>query len=678
MKLNLIISILILPFFVFSQTKQNQEIDSLLSVWEDTSFHDSLRADAFQTFIYKKYFRTDLDSAKLLSEEHLRFTKQSKIGKSILNSYLLNAMVSSRIGDYKSAIDYSYEALYDKECENKWRCQATFHNTLGNIFTFMGEDEKALKQYNVAINLQTSNNGDSSTIGFLYSNIGNIYQSIDKDSALYFFYKSLEIQTALNDKFRIAQVNWNIGNTFSDNPRKQIPYYKESLEFFKKLNYKTYLSSLANNIAIAYNKLDDIKNAEKYAKICYQNALETNSSLELIKAYKINYSIEQKKGNFSKALSFYESATLINDSLNRASNRKAMHESEIKYEYKKKAVIDSLSNLESQKVQLAQIKVHDLELDAGRNFLLGVAFILFLIVVLSIILFIKYQKSNEQKDLIQQQKSQVDKAYSELELNKIEIEKKTLETLESIEYARYIQRSLHPEEEKLTSFFDGYFVFNLPKDIVGGDFHWFKSNGDKAIVIAADCTGHGVPGGFITMLGSLLISNTIDKQLKNPDEILIELNRELVSLLKQNEENSIQDGMDISICLVDKKKKTIQFSGARNGIFIINNETVEFYKGSLNPVGGFYTKKEKLKERIYNLTEIKLKKNDYVVMCTDGFYDQFGGDKGMPMGIGKFEEILKDSVKRDLMSPSEYKNYFFKWMGNFPQLDDVLVLGFKI
>lgn len=678
MRLKLKISILILPFFVFSQSKQNQEIDSLLSVWEDTSSHDTLRADAFQAFILEKYFRTDLDSAKILSKEHLLFTKQSKDGKRILNSYYLNSMVSSQTGDYKSAIDYSYKALNHSLCEGEWKCQANFHNALGNIYTLMEENQKALKQYNIAINFQISNNGDSSTIGYMYGNIGNIYQSIDKDSALYFFYKSLEIQTALNDQFRVAQVNWNIGNAFSNNPHKQILYYKQSFEFFKKLNYKTYLSSLANNIAIAYNKLDDLKNVEKYSKICLQNALESNSSLEILKANRINSLLHEKKGNFSKALSFYESAILIGDSLNRASNRKAMHESEIKYEYKKKAVIDSLSNLENQKVQLAQIKVHNLELNAGRNFLLGVAFILFLIVVLSIILFIKYQKSNEQKDLIQQQKLQVDKAYSELELNKKEIEKKTLETMESIEYARYIQRSLHPEEEKLNSFFDGYFVFNLPKDIVGGDFHWFKSHGDKAIIIAADCTGHGVPGGFITMLGSLLISNTIDKHLKKPDEILTELNKELVSLLKQNEENSIQDGMDISICLVDKKKKTIQFSGARNGIFIINNETVEFYKGSLSPVGGFYTKKEKLKERTYNLTEIKLKKNDYIVMCTDGFYDQFGGDKGMPMGIGKFEEILKDSVKRDLMSPSEYKNYFFKWMGNFPQLDDVLVLGFKI
>ena len=334
---------MISPFFVFSQSKQNQEIDSLLGVWKNKSLHDTLRADAFQSFIYKKYFRTDLDSAKLLSKEHLRFTKESKDGKRILNSYLLNAMVSSQTGDYKSAIDYSYKALNDTQCEKEWKCQATFHNTLGNIYTYMGEDKKALKQYNVAINLQISNNGDSSTIGFLYSNIGNIYLSRDKDSALYFFYKSLEIQTALNDQFRIAQVNWNIGNAFSDNPKKQISYYKESFEFFKKLNYKTYLSSLANNIAIAYNKLEDIKNAEKYSKICFQNALESNSSLELMKAYKINYLVEQKKGNFSKALSFYESATLISDSLNRASNRKAFHEAEIKYEYEKKARAESLS-----------------------------------------------------------------------------------------------------------------------------------------------------------------------------------------------------------------------------------------------------------------------------------------------------------------------------------------------
>ena len=669
---------MISPFFVFSQSKQNQEIDSLLGVWEDNSLHDTLRADAFQSFIYKKYFRTDLDSAKLLSKEHLRFTKDSKDGKRILNSYLLNAMVSSQTGDYKSAIDYSYKALNDTQCENEWKCQATFHNTLGNIYTYMSEDKKALKQYNVAINLQISNNGDSSTIGFLYSNIGNIYQSRDKDSALYFFYKSLEIQTALNDQFRIAQVNWNIGNAFSNNPKKQILYYKESFEFFKKLNYKTYLSSLANNIAIAYNKLEDIKNAEKYSKICYQNALESNSSLELMKAYKINYLVEQKKGNFSKALSFYESATLISDSLNRASNRKAFHEAEIKYEYEKKARADSIFYAEEERVHNAELLLEDAKISSRRSLTKLFIIIVFIIIILSIIIWFRFRKSQEQKELIQKQKNSVDKAMIDLKSKKEEIEHKNQEIIKSINYAKYIQQSMLPEHCELDSFFSEHFIFNQPKDIVGGDFYWFKSFGNLSIIVVADCTGHGVPGGFITMLGNLLIENSIGSQAKNPDKILKDLNNDIITILKQYERDSIQDGMDLSICLIDKEKRKILFSGARNGLFIVNNGEIKTVRGSVSPVGGFYTKKENFLNRNYELQEIQLNENEWIFMYTDGFYDQFGGDKFKSMGSTKFKDILLEAVNDKKTNAEFFEQKFKSWMGNQPQIDDVLVLGYKV
>lgn len=678
MNFNFTISILILPFFVFSQSKKNQETDSLYNVWEDTSFHDTLRADAFQAFIFQKYFRTNLDSAMILSKEHLQFTKQSKNGKRILNSYLLNSMVSSQTGDYKTAIDYSYKALNDSFCENRWKCQATFHNTLGNIYTFMGENTKALKQYNTAINFQISNNGDSSTIGFLYSNIGNIYQSIDKDSALFFFNKSLEIQTALNDQFRIAQVNWNIGNTFSNNPKKQIPYYKESFEFFKKLNYKTYLSSLANNIAIAYNKLDDIKNAEKYSKICLQNALESNSSLEILKANKINSLIHQKKGDFSKALSFYESAILIGDSLNRASNRKAMHESEIKYAYEKKLRADKLFELEEQKIHQAKVDLQNAKIHANQTISNLVIVVLFLFVMFSVIIWYRFQKSQEKKKLIKNQKQKVGEALIQLEVKKKAIERKTLEILDSIHYAKYIQNSLLPENEELDKFFNKHVVFNLPKDIVGGDFYWFKSFGDQAIIIAADCTGHGVPGGFITMLGNLFIETSISSGNKHPDKILKDLNRDIVTFLKQDEEDAIQDGMDISICLIDRKKRKILFSGARNGIFIVDGASVKSINGSISPVGGFYSKKEKFKEREYELQEISIGSKEWVFMYTDGFYDQFGGDKGRSMGSKKFKEILINAVKEEKVKASNFKNHFFNWMGDYPQIDDVLLVGFKV
>ena len=112
-----------------------------------------------------------------------------------------------------------------------------------------------------------------------------------------------------------------------------------------------------------------------------------------------------------------------------------------------------------------------------------------------------------------------------------------------------------PDNNDLSDFFDQHVVFNLPKDIVGGDFHWFKSFGDQAIIIAADCTGCGVPGGFITMLGNLLIENSISSGIKHPDKILKDLNRDIVTFLKKEEEDAIQDGMDVSICLIDKKKE---------------------------------------------------------------------------------------------------------------------------
>ena len=185
----------------------------------------------------------------------------------------------------------------------------------------------------------------------------------------------------------------------------------------------------------------------------------------------------------------------------------------------------------------------------------GIIFILFLIVVFSIILWLRFQKNQQEKDLIKEQKNIMDEAYIELEENKIEIEKKNKEIIDSIYYARYIQRALYPDEDHMKAFFDDYVVFNLPKDIVGGDFHWFKSFGDKAIAIAADCTGHGVPGGFITVLGNLFIESSTGDHPKSPNEILSDINSELVTVLKQHEKDAIQDGMDLGICLIDKKTR---------------------------------------------------------------------------------------------------------------------------
>lgn len=251
--------------------------------------------------------------------------------------------------------------------------------------------------------------------------------------------------------------------------------------------------------------------------------------------------------------------------------------------------------------------------------------------------------------------------------------------VDSLNYAKYIQRSLLPDIKKMENYFGDNFVFSIPKDIVGGDFYWFKTFEEKAILIAADCTGHGVPGGFITMLGSLLIESSTGDTLKSPEIILRDLNYGLVTLLKQQEKDSIQDGMDLAICLIDRKQKTLNFSGSRNGIYIIHDDgEISNYSGDTVPVGGVYSKKHNPLEREYKMHEIQLKDDDWVFMYSDGFYDQFGGPKNKSMGSNRFKNYLKEAVMSKKTSYNDFEYFFSEWKGSQEQIDDVLVIGFKL
>ena len=251
--------------------------------------------------------------------------------------------------------------------------------------------------------------------------------------------------------------------------------------------------------------------------------------------------------------------------------------------------------------------------------------------------------------------------------------------VDSLNYAKYIQRSLLPDIKKMENYFGDNFVFSIPKDIVGGDFYWFKTFEEKAILIAADCTGHGVPGGFITMLGSLLIESSTGDALKSPEIILRDLNYGLVTLLKQQEKDSIQDGMDLAICLIDRKQKTLNFSGSRNGIYIIHDDgEISNYSGDTVPVGGVYSKKHNPLEREYKMHEIQLKDDDWVFMYSDGFYDQFGGPKNKSMGSNRFKNYLKEAVMSKKTSYNDFEYFFSEWKGSQEQIDDVLVIGFKL
>ncbi len=266
----------------------------------------------------------------------------------------------------------------------------------------------------------------------------------------------------------------------------------------------------------------------------------------------------------------------------------------------------------------------------------------------------------------------------QLEEEKQNVEKKNNQILQSINYAKRIQGSILPDQDVLNNFFRNHFVFYQPKDVVGGDFYWFRSFGDLAVIATVDCTGHGVPGGFMSMMGSLLLDKIVQENNLDTAKILDQLNKEIIRVLKQEKEDAMQDGMDLSICVINKKDRLLSFSGARNGIFVLNGNDKKYFDADLFPVGGFYSKKSKEIIRNYHSTKVKLEADSWVFMYTDGYYDQMGGERMLSLGMDLFMAHLSKAVKSSDENVVILKEEYDNWRGDIPPIDDVLVIGFQI
>ena len=512
-----------------------------------------------------------------------------------------------------------------------------------------------------------------------YGMIGFIFQNQQEyDSAIYYFQKSYNI---VKDGGYLIDKVLPLHNIAENYILKED--FKTGLKILNEV--KSMVDSLKSNptplyytYARAYDSLHQDKIAlEYYLKFYEESKVEDNIS-KIEKASKALYYSYKKINNSKEALTYYKEYISVRDSIDKMKASEETLKRELQRKYELKVQEDSIKNIEREKLNETQLALSETKIKDTKNLIIGVLIILLLLIVFSVLIYFRYKESIKQKLIIADQKEKVDLAFNELDEKKVELEKKNTEIMDSINYAKYIQKALLPNQQAVEEFFENQFIFYLPKDIVGGDFYCFKSFEDKAVIVAGDCTGHGVPGGFGTMIGSLVIEKSLKKGLKDPDKILSDLNNGVVSLLKQYKEDSIQDGMDISICLVDKKTKKIKFSGSRNGVHIVDENEIHSIKGDLTPVGGFAASKEDSTSRTYQLHEFELKDNQWLFMYTDGFYDQFGGPRNKSMGSTRFKGILQEAVTMNKTNAPDFKNYFFDWMGEEEQIDDVLVIGFKL
>ncbi len=269
-----------------------------------------------------------------------------------------------------------------------------------------------------------------------------------------------------------------------------------------------------------------------------------------------------------------------------------------------------------------------------------------------------------------------DKLREELERQRDEITRQRNEIIESINYASLIQTSLLPQKKVIDRAFPKNFVLYVPKNIVSGDFYWMVNKGPRVYFAVADCTGHGVPGALMSILGISFLNEIITMRNNLPANRILNLLREMVmkALHQTGDSTEALDGMDISLCIYEREKNILQYAGANQPLYIVRGDVVIEYKPDRMPIGV-----SGVEEQPFTNQYVELKKNDMLYLFTDGYVDQFGGPDGKKFKFDPFRSLLLRISRMPVKTQKKILlDTFEEWKGSHIQVDDILVMGMKI
>lgn len=284
------------------------------------------------------------------------------------------------------------------------------------------------------------------------------------------------------------------------------------------------------------------------------------------------------------------------------------------------------------------------------------------------------EKIRKQNEEILERNRKIEQQNQEIITQNTEIHEKNREITDSINYAERIQSAALPPEDILNDFFDDRFIFFKPRDIISGDFYWVRQFDNKIFIAAVDCTGHGVPGGFVSMLGISFLNEIIDRPDISTGTVLNKLRDKIIDSLHQTKENKSRDGMDLTLISIDTETQVLEYSGAHNPLILIRNGELFRVKGDRMPVG--YSRK---KDTPFTTHEVNILKGDQFYTFSDGFSDQFGGDNKRKFTSGRFNKLLYEIHSLTMQNQKKtLEELFEKWKGNISQMDDLLIIGIKI
>jgi serine phosphatase RsbU (regulator of sigma subunit) len=410
---------------------------------------------------------------------------------------------------------------------------------------------------------------------------------------------------------------------------------------------------------------------------------------------KLSTTIAQKINSSSILKDTYQKLSKLYDKMGDKNNaliymKLFMLESERKYREENMrsiAEIEALYNIEKKEKEIDLLKkdnaIKELQGNQRSFFIISLSIGLFLLIILIIILYNRNklknranQVLNQQNIAIQEQKEEIENQKEELAKTGNKLSDKNQEVTDSIIYAKQIQDSLLPQLQTVKEVLPESFVFFRPRDIVSGDFYWFTQIKNKVAIALIDCTGHGVPGAFMTVLANSLLNQiVIETGITSPDLIVSLLDQKIQQNLHQQQlENANTDGLDISLVLIDSKNRKLEYTGAKIPLYLHQKDSIEVIKPDRNSVGS-----TQLSEKSFTKKEIEYEPGSMLYMSSDGYQDQFGGEENKKFMKSNFRKLLQNiAVKNTVEQEFIIEERFLKWRGSNPQTDDILVIGFKL
>ena len=578
------------------------------------------------------------------------------------------------IGDRKKAVELALEAIELAKQHHRYYKLSEIYVSLAS--TYKEENLAVAKKY-ALLGLQVLKElpGKKEKIGYnsVYLILGNVYYDSQKlDSAKYYYNLCKETSHETNDKRMYLAAIGNLGNIAID----QRDFYMAlicnnvTLQEYKKLGIPTEIAVSYGSLADLHKDMKDYKNAVRYYDSALVFTQQIQSADDFIYNYKGLSETYELMGNDKEAFKYYKLYRLWNDSVNNNQNSKKISEMEMDFRYKSEQREKDL--IQKNKDAITQEKIKQQKYIIWAAVLGGLC--LFIFLGFTIKSNIEKKKTNKQLQIFN----------NEISEQKNIIEEKNNEITDSITYASRIQQGVIPDDDELKKLLPNHFVFFKPRDIVSGDFYWAckvksKTNPEskRTVVAVVDCTGHGVPGAFMSLVGNTLLNQTINRSaIATPAQALDYINAQLPKTIKsKSSTGAIKDGMEIAMCDFHFDTSTMYFAGANSNIYVVRNKEIQIYKGDKQPIG------ESLSGELINYTnqEISLQKNDCVYLISDGYADQFGGEKGKKFKYKPLENLFcsiadkEVNEQRDILAKA-----FDDWKSHHEQVDDVLIMGIKI